>query len=212
MSRKAEAPQWGYKEGMSGLFIAIEGLDGCGSTTQIGLLADRLPNVHRTAEPSQGPVGLLIRQALRHEIPLSDATFPNLFAADRLDHLQREIEPALTEGKMVITDRYYGSSMAYQSQIVPLDKVMALNADFRSPDLTLFLDISPENALERINARGEALEHFESLARLQDISASFAIAMALLQQNGEKIVRVDALGSVEEVHERMLAAIRQCLP
>jgi thymidylate kinase len=102
--------------------------------------------------------------------------------------------------------------MAYQSQIVPLDKVMALNADFRSPDLTLFLDISPENALERINARGEALEHFESLARLQDISASFAIAMALLQQNGEKIVRVDALGSVEEVHERMLAAIRQCLP
>lgn len=197
---------------MSGFFIAIEGLDGCGSTTQIGLLADRLPNVHRTAEPSQGPVGRLIRQALRHEVPLTDATFPNLFAADRLDHLQREIEPALAQGKVVITDRYYGSSMAYQSQIVPLDKVMALNADFRSPDLTLFLDISPEHALERINARGEALEHFESLNRLQDISASFAIAMALLQQQGEKIVRVDALGSIEEVHERLLSAIRQCLP
>ena len=197
---------------MSGFFIAIEGLDGCGSTTQIGLLADRLENVHRTAEPSQGPVGVLIRQALRHEIPITDATFPNLFAADRLDHLQREIEPALEQGKTVITDRYYGSSMAYQSQTIPLAKVMALNEDFRSPDLTLFLDISPEDALKRITARGQALEHFETLSRLQDISASFAIAMALLQQKGERIAHIDALGDVEEVYNRMVTAIRQCLP
>jgi dTMP kinase len=197
---------------MSGFFIAIEGLDGCGSTTQIGLLSDRLENVHRTAEPSQGPVGLLIRQALRHEIPITDATFPNLFAADRLDHLQREIEPALNQGKTVITDRYYGSSMAYQSQTTPLAKVMALNEDFRSPDLTLFLDISPEDALKRITTRGQALEHFETLSRLQDISASFAIAMALLQQKGERIAHIDALGDVEEVYSRMITAIRQCLP
>jgi dTMP kinase len=197
---------------MSGCFIAIEGLDGCGSTTQLHMLAEHLGNVHTTAEPSRGPVGLLIRQALRHEVPLSDAILPTLFAADRLDHLEREIEPALALGKVVITDRYYGSSLAYQSLIAPLDKVAALNADFRSPDLTLFLDISPENALERIEARGEAKERFETLTRLQEIAASFGIAMALLQQKGEKIVRIDALGSPEEVHARIMDAVRPCLP
>jgi len=197
---------------MKGCFIAIEGLDGCGSTTQLGLLAEALDRVHTTAEPSKGPVGMLIRQALRHEVELSDAILPTLFAADRMDHLEREIEPALREGKIVITDRYYGSSLAYQSLIAPLDKVAALNADFRSPDLTLFLDIAPEKALERIDARGEAKERFESLARLQEIAAAFGIAMALLQQKGEKIVHIDALGSPEEVHARILNAVRPCLP
>ena len=116
-----------------GKFITVEGLDGCGSTT-LRLLGETLPNVHLTAEPSSGPVGKLIRQALREEVDLSDNIFPYLFAADRKDHLESEIEPALEAGKTVITDRYYGSSLAYQSLIAPLDRIVALNEEFRAPD------------------------------------------------------------------------------
>ncbi len=193
---------------MSGKFIAIEGLDGCGSTTQIRLLGESLGNTHLTAEPSDGPVGRLIRQALRNEVDLSDAVLPYLFASDRKDHLEREIEPALAEGKTVITDRYYGSSMAYQALIAPLDRVVTLNQDFRSPDITVFMDIAPEKALERIDARGETKERFETLNHLQEIAAGYAVAMALLSERGEKIVRIDALGSVEEVHSRLLEVLR----
>ena len=196
---------------MQGKFIAIEGLDGCGSTTQIRLLGESLPNTHLTAEPSSDPVGKLIRQALRDEVNLSDNILPYLFAADRKDHLESEIEPALEAGKTVITDRYYGSSLAYQSLIAPLDRVVALNQDFRAPDVVVFMDISPEQALERIEARGEAKERFETLTHLQEIAASFAVAMALLGDRGETIVRVDAVGSLEEVHARILSALKECL-
>ena len=192
---------------MSGKFIAIEGLDGCGSTTQIRMLGESLGNTHLTAEPSNGPVGRLIRQALRNEVDLSDAVLPYLFASDRKDHLEREIEPALAAGKTVITDRYYGSSMAYQALIAPLERVVTLNQDFRSPDITVFMDIAPERALERIDARGETKERFETLQHLQEIAAGYAVAMALLSERGEKIVRIDALGSVQEVHERILKVL-----
>jgi len=196
---------------MQGKFIAIEGLDGCGSTTQIRLLGERLSNVHLTAEPSDGPIGRLIRQALREEVNLSDGVLPYLFAADRKDHLESEIEPALAEGKIVITDRYYGSSLAYQSLIAPLDQVLSLNQQFRAPDAVVFMDISPEHALERIEKRGEAKERFETLAKLQEIARSFAIAMALLSDRGERILRVDAVGSQEEVHTRIRNALKECL-
>ena len=196
---------------MSGRFIVIEGLDGCGSTTQLGMLAQRLGNSHTTAEPSTGPVGLFIREALRGEVEISDAVLPYLFAADRMDHLEREIDPALRSGKTVICDRYYGSSLAYQTLIAPFDKVATLNADFRTPDLTIFLDISPEQALERIEARGEAKERFETLSHLQEIASGYAVAMAYLQQKGENVLHLSALGTPEEVHGQVLTAVSTCL-
>ena len=197
---------------MSGHFIAIEGLDGCGSTTQIRLLGERFPDWHRTAEPSQGPAGLLIREALRGDNPLPDSVLPYLFAADRKDHLEREIEPALARNVRVVTDRYYASSMAYQALISPLDRIVTLNQDFRSPDLTLFLDISPEQALERIVARGQAIERFETLEHLREIAAGFGVALALLAEKGEHIEVIDATGTQEEVHARIIETLERCLP
>ena len=192
---------------MAGSFIAIEGLDGCGSTTQVHLLAERLPNVHITAEPSDGPIGKLIRATLRDETPLSDAVFPYLFAADRFDHLEREIEPLVAEGKMVVSDRYYASSMAYQSLAAPLDLVMNLNAAFRPADVTVFLEMSPELALARIDARGEAKERFEEIGRLRSISEAYLRAIEILEQRGERVVRVDANGTPDEVHARIVEAL-----
>ena len=158
---------------MAAVFIAMEGLDGSGGTTQTRLLADWLKakgisEVHTTAEPSSGPVGRFIRTALNPEHEASaigDAVLPFLFAGDRRDHLDREIIPALQRGAVVITDRYYHSSLAYQSLAVGLPAVASLNE--RRLDITIFLDLEPEISLARIEARGETRERFEALDKLR---------------------------------------------
>ena len=192
---------------MKGSFIAIEGLDGCGSTTQVHLLADRLNNVHITAEPSSGPIGKLIRATLRDETPISDAAFPYMFAADRFDHLEREILPLVESGKMVVSDRYYASSMAYQSLAAPLDLITKLNAEFRAPDITIYLSMDPELALARIEARGEKKERFEQIDRLREISNAYNSALKNLIEQGENIAYVSALGTPDEVHARIIEVL-----
>ena len=201
---------------MSGLFIALEGLDGSGTTTQIGRLTEALPDTHRTAEPSTGPVGRLIRRALQGEAPLGDGVLPYLFAADRQDHLEREIAPAVAEGRLVVTDRYYASSLAYQSLAAPLDFVLSLNERFRAPDLTIFLDLPVEECLDRIESRmassGQPRERFENLAQLQEISAAYGAALAVLGGRGERIVVVDGAGTPDEVFARIMVTLRQIFP
>lgn len=196
---------------MNGCFIAIEGLDGSGGTTQAQKLCSAL-GAHATAEPSDGPVGQLIRQALRNEVSIGDGVLPLLFAADRTDHLVREIEPLLAQGRIVVSDRYYASSLAYQSLVAPLGDVARINEHFRAPDVTIFLDLSPESCIERISARGEQRERFEHIERLLEISAAYGAALALLASRGEHIVHVDASASEEEVHTRVMEAIKPCLP
>jgi dTMP kinase len=199
---------------MPPLFIAIEGIDGSGGTTQARLLADALQAagraVHRTAEPSTGPVGRFLRQVLAPDSPesrLGDAVLPYLFAADRRDHLDREIVPALLAGRTVVSDRYYHSSLAYQSAAVGLQAVAALNQDFRAPDLTVVLDLEPEECLARIQARGGAPERFEALDRLRTIRDAYESVIVLCRARGERIERVDARGSAEEVAARVGAAL-----
>lgn len=196
-------------------FIAIEGLDGSGGTTQARLLADWLEagggRVCRTHEPSSGPAGRFIRAALEPGSDagvLGDNVLPYLFAADRRDHLDREIVPALGRGEHVVTDRYYHSSLAYQSLSVGLHLVAELNRDFRAPDLTVFLDLSPEACLERIHARGAPIERFEALDRLRQIHDAYEAVLVHCRSHGEKIERVSALGSIEDVHARVLRAVR----
>jgi len=201
---------------MSGLFIALEGLDGSGTTTQIGRLTEALPDTHRTAEPSTGPIGRLIRKALQGEEPLGDGVLPYLFAADRKDHLEREIEPAVAAGKLVFTDRYYASSMAYQSLAAPLDFVLHLNGRFRAPDLTLFVDLPVEECLDRIESRmlksGQPRERFENLAQLQEIAAAYGAALAVLGGRGERIAVVDGAGTPDEVFGRVMRTLRDAFP
>ncbi len=196
---------------MSGAFIAIEGLDGSGGTTQVRLLVEAV-NGHRTCEPSDGPVGRLIREALGNRTPLGDAVLPYLFAADRRDHLDREILPRVAAGRVVVTDRYYHSSLAYQSLAAPLDFVLGLNARFPAPDVTVFLDLSIDACLDRIAARGQDRDRFETRATLEAVSAAYGAALALLAGRGERIVPVDASGTPEQVHARVMAAVADVLP
>lgn len=192
------------------MFITVEGLDGSGGTTQLGRLAaacaDHWPGraIIRTREPSPGPVGRLIREALAGG-ELGEAVLPYLFAADRRDHLDRVILPALARGAVVISDRYALSSLAYQSSAVGLERVLALNAGFPAPDLTLMLDLPPDECLERIIARGEARERFETLERLREIAAAYEAAIRAVP--GWRIARIPADGTADAVEARIREAV-----
>ncbi len=199
----------------SRLFLVLEGLDGAGTTTQTRHLAAWLRargrSVHVTREPTAGPVGRIIRQVLQRapDAP-AEETLPWLFAADRADHLHREIEPALAAGSDVISDRYYHSSLAYQALTLPYPRVHALNADFRTPDLTLFVTVPVEVALTRIHARsavtGEAPELYEQRDRLLAIAASYDAVLADLRARGEPIVTIDGAATEADVTAAIVAA------
>jgi len=204
---------------MSAVFIAMEGLDGSGGTTQTARLAQWFQTrghseILTTCEPSTGPVGRFIRDTLNpdHEASvIGDSVLPFLFAADRRDHLDREIIPALQRGAAVITDRYYHSSLAYQSLAVGLPTVADLNDRFRPPDITLFLDLEPNESLARIEARGEARERFEAIDRLRQIQEAYYAVLVHCRAQGEHIVRIDASGTIDEVHSKVVASVEETL-
>ena len=204
---------------MRPLFIAIEGIDGSGGTTQTRMLADWFSaqgysEVLTTAEPSTGPVGQFIRRALdpgQPESCIGDSVLPFLFAADRRDHLDREIVPALQRGAVVISDHYYHSSLAYQSLAIGLPEVAALNDRFQMPDLTVFLDLNAEACLERIERRGATVERFEAIDRLRQISDAYEGVIVHCRARGERIERVDATGTPDEVHQRICLLVLEVI-
>jgi dTMP kinase len=203
---------------IEGHFIVIEGIDGAGTTTQVQQLCERfqgrgLPALP-TREPTAGPVGFLIRQALTHRLvvpgihggrPPSWKTMALLFAADRLDHLEAEILPNLLDGVTVISDRYDLSSLAYQSATAPeesgevLGWLRAINRHARRPDLTLILDVPPAVASQRRRNRAQASELYE-LDELQDrLAEAYRGAEALVP--GDRVVHIDGSRSIAEVAE-----------
>ena len=202
-------------QAMPPLLIAIEGLDGAGTTTLARTLGERLEKSGRacrlTAEPSRGPIGLMIRRALTGEIELDEPALALLFAADRLDHLDREIEPALRRDFLVITDRYNWSSLAYQSIALAPDWVAAINRQARPADLTLLLDASVETCLARMGSRGGTAERYEKKAILGKVRAGY---LALAQQAagaGQAVTIIDAEQSPEQVTAQAEAAVSALL-
>ncbi len=197
---------------MTARLIVIEGLDGAGTTTQVRRLVEHLTAqgkpAHGTREPSDGPIGRLIREMLTggHAIEgekLSQGTFGLLFAADRLDHLQREDEPKLRAGTTVISDRWYHSSLAYQGTGADRDWIAMLNARARRPDLTIFLHVRPEVAAQRRAAARRKEELFEDLRMQQEVDAGYKATIAELQAAGERIETIDG----EEAEDQVFAAI-----
>lgn len=193
-------------------FYVIEGLDGAGTTTQMAQLAAYLTakgeTVVTTHEPTDGPVGRLIRATLRREPGAVDPRcLPWMFAADRADHLHRTVEPALADGAVVLADRYLHSSLAYQSLELPLEEVFSLNQRFRVPERTVLLDVPIDVCLERIDARGAARELFEERERLERIAEAYDRVVERLSARGDTIVRVAGVGSPQVVLERVIAAL-----
>ncbi len=188
--------------------IVLEGLDGAGTTTQARRLVDHLNarghKAHLTREPSDGPVGQLIRQMLTggHTIPgqsIAQSTFGLLFAADRLDHLQREVELQLAAGVTVVSDRWYHSSLAYQGTGADRDWITMLNARARRPDLTIFLQVRPEVAAARRVAAGRVQELFEDLRMQEEVAAGYKATNSELSAQGERIETIDGEASQDAV-------------
>lgn len=203
-------------------FIVLEGIDGSGTTTQAELLgrwtSERGKEALITREPSSGPVGTLIRRALRGELTEVEAlamgfdwkTFALLFSADRVDHLSREIVPALSQGRTVICDRYDLSSLIYQSATSPegndaLPWLRELNARARRPDMTIILQVPAEEAETRRRARAESPELFEEVELQGRLARFYAEAGRFAPK--DRIEMIEANRSIEDV----FSSIIECL-
>lgn len=198
------------------MLIVLEGLDGAGTTTQVRRLVEHLTArgraAHATREPSDGPIGKLIREMLtgHHAIAgakLSQATFGLLFAADRMDHLQREVEPKLAAGAVVVSDRWYHSSLAYQGTGADRDWIGALNARARRPEVTIFLEVRPHIAAQRRQAAGRIQELFEDLHMQEEVAAGYRATIAELRAQGERIEIIDGEADPDSVFAAIVAAV-----
>jgi len=196
-----------------GRFIVLEGIDGAGTTTQTARLAARLRadgvTVRTTREPSDGPVGSLIRQILAGRIVGSGgrapgwATMALLFAGDRMDHVESEIEPFVATGGVVVSDRYDASSLAYQSVSsgrgggATVEWIRSLNRHARRPDLTIVLDVAPEVAATRREERGDAAQLYEQ----NELQRALCVFYRDLQRHmpNDRVTVVDGTGPVEAV-------------
>jgi dTMP kinase len=197
--------------GKKGIFIVIEGLDGSGKTTQVGLLAKKLSqkyNVLLTAEPSRGKIGTFIRQGcLYEEERLPTEAEALLFAADRIEHLQKEVKPALDEGKLVICDRYIYSSLAYQGSAgLSLAWIETINARALQPDFSIFIDVDPERVLERLQRKKSVMETLETQRKVREVYLKFVEKGELIRVDGDKPKK--AVG--DELYAVVLGLLKSC--
>ena len=188
------------------LFIAFEGIDGCGKSTQVKLLTESLKNsghkVYSTYEPTDSPIGSVIRNIFKHRIEADHRTIAGLFVADRLDHLLNKTNGILKkigEGFTVVTDRYYFSSYAYHGTHMSLEWVIEANslaAELLKPDLNIYIDISPDVSMKRLGKGRNYMELYETSENLINVRAKYEEAMELLKFK-ENIFRTDGNRSPE---------------
>jgi len=190
------------------LFIAFEGLDGSGKSTQVKLLAANMEKaglkVYITSEPTDGPIGSIIRKIMKGEMEADPRTIAALFVADRLDHLLNRtngILKTIADGYSVLTDRYYFSSYAYQSTHVPFDWVIeanALSAEILKPDLNVYIDVAPEVSIKRLRNGRSDTELYETAENLQQVRKKYFEAFERLKFK-ENIFIIDGNRSPEVI-------------
>lgn len=195
-----------------GKFIVFEGIDGSGKSTQIEMFKNRLEaagvKCHVTREPTDSPVGALIRQVLKGRMKTHNKVLAPMFVADRLDHILNDmdgIKKMLDSGINVICDRYYFSSYAYHSVDMDMDWVINANsvcADILRPDCTVFIDVSPETAMERISSGRTSAELFETKERLELVREKYMEAFEKLDGE-EKIIFVNGDNSRDRIAENI---------
>ena len=210
-----------------GKFIVFEGLDGSGKSTQIQMLSKRLQDlalkVYTTAEPTEGPIGTLIRQMLSGKLQTDQRALACLFAADRTDHLVNKsygIKNKVDSGELVLCDRYYFSSYAYHAGAyhagtyhagdMDMEWLITLNlpnAEIMRPDLTIFIDVSPEKCFDRIKVGRRDIEIFEHLDILKQVRENYFKAFDILK-NKEKVIIIDGNDDVNTLGDKILQVIQ----
>ncbi len=191
-----------------GKFIAFEGIDGSGKSTQIQLLSEKLLEekiyFYTTMEPTDSPIGSLIHQIMTGRIKTDNKVIAGLFVADRLDHLLNDVNGIIgkiNEGITVISDRYYFSSYAYHSIDMPMEWVIKANSQSSAllkPTVTVFIDVDPDVAVERIAKNRYQKELFEKKSRLIKVREKYYEAFDKLKDE-EKVIIIDGNRSVSEI-------------
>lgn len=212
-----------------GTFIVIEGIDGSGKSTQARLLADHVrrhceEECWLTTEPSKGPVGRFLRkEVLSGRSNIDEYATCLLFAADRQDHLTKEILPALERGEIVVCDRYVLSTLVYQalddllnlgsqstSRSPTVREVRAIHGEFLKSDLTLYIQTSPEEAARRLSHRS-SLDRYENLDKLRTLDWGYREAIRLFHGLSYDVVTVDGDRSSAAVAEEILDVVKRFL-
>lgn len=204
---------------MKGALFTFEGIDGSGKGTQILRLKDALLergyDVLVTKEPTDGPCGSLVHQAMTGRLDLDEASIAALFAADRLDHLYKNegILEVLEKGTIVLSDRFVLSSLAYNSVDLDPTWIYDLNREaLRVANVAahLYLDLPPDIAFARIESRGVTLERYETLERLAYVRERY---LALPDEHPEEnICTISAAQPENTIHQAVLDIILPLLP
>ena len=202
-----------------GIFIVFEGIDGAGKTTQVDLLAQNLASLGRevslSAEPTTLATGKAIRRALSGEEKKSECEMAAMFVLDRIAHninTETGIRALTERGIDVISDRYYYSSLAYQGTATDYEWVKAMNInspEIRRPDLCIYLDLLPEQSLERISRGRESFEIYENLEKLTAVRAKFLSVVEDLRRDGESIYVVNAARAAEDIAKEIFEIVKK---
>lgn len=207
---------------MSGKFITVEGIDGCGKSTQVQLLASRLSDLGipylLTREPGGSAVGEQIREIVlhsRHEITATTELL--LYAADRAQHVAQELRPALAAGKIIICDRYTDATVAYQGHgrelsLALINQLNQIATDGLEPHLTLYFDLDIDAAQQRMaNSTREAMDRLEREAAAfhQRVRNGY---LALIAEHPQRFRLIDASNSPDEIFLQVWAAVSPLLP
>ncbi|WP_022668099.1 dTMP kinase [Desulfospira joergensenii] len=203
-----------------GKFIVFEGIDGSGKSTQVkrlhSLLQTENQDVILTFEPSQGPVGSLVRQMLEGRVEIDQRTIAALFAADRTDHLlnrENGIKALVDQGRIVLCDRYYFSSYAYHAMYMDMDWVIGLNAqnaEILRPDLNIFIDVDPDICLERIKSGRKSFDMYEKIGIMKQVRKNYFTAFEKLKTR-ETIAVIDGNASPDRVEQKIQRRVRDLL-
>lgn len=195
--------------------MVFEGGDGTGTSTQLGMLQRKAAakglSASFTCEPTDGPIGKLIRSALRGDTPLRPETVARLFAADRGQHLYGPggIVELCEAGMLVICDRFVPSSLVYQGLDCPASLPEELNGHFPYPELILYFNIDVETAAQRYGKR-EIRDHYERPDFQAKVHKRYAaILPRYAADGGSRLVSIDAAGSIEEVSEQVWSALEK---
>jgi len=188
-----------------GKFIVFEGIDGSGKSTQTKLLKKYLEEqgflVTLTKEPTNNSsVSQKIRRILNKEVIAGAKELQELFIQDRKEHLEKVVIPSLKEGKIVISDRYYFSTIVYgESGRVSKEWLIEKNKDFLAPDTTIIIDLDPKICIERITANRSSIDLFEKIGKLEKVRDNYKD----IAKKFQNIYIIDGNEEIERVHNEI---------